>query len=152
MNADLKEVRRLEELRDTSYFPSGTNHPTSPHDVVFKGKCVNPDNAPRWAETRDELLRIRLLEVDWDGEGAPAPEVSVVDGAIRFAIDMDGLNFPPPQRTHLGVNGTIYFEWHSPEGYRELEVYGPCRAESRFVRKGSDAAEVFEILLQSQPA
>ena len=147
MSTNLKEVRRLEDLRDASHFAPSTNLSASPHDVEAKSKCPSPEHTQGWDEIRDELLRIRLLEDDWDAEGAPAPEVSVVDGAIRFAIDMDGLDFPPPQRTHLGVNGTIYFEWHSSEGYREFEVYGPRRAESRFVRKGSDSAEVFEILL-----
>ncbi len=56
---------------------------------------------------------------------------------------------PPADRVIAGVNGTIYFEWHTPFGYQEIEVTSPMEAECRWVRKDSDATEVINLSRRS---
>ena len=56
---------------------------------------------------------------------------------------------PPADRVIAGVNGTVFFEWHGSEGYLEIEVTAPDRAEGRVVRKGSEEAEVFTLSRRS---
>jgi len=98
-----------------------------------------------WDEVIDELLRIRILKDDWDGEGSPAPEPCIVDGAIAFAQYFVATGISPPHRAHAGVNGTIYFEWYLPQGYREVEVLAPDRAESRSILAGVESNETIHI-------
>ncbi len=86
-----------------------------------------------WSDRIDDLLRVRNLADDWDGDGAVAPEAAVVDGAITLAQYLAALGTPPADRVHAGVNGTVYFEWHGVEGYREIEVTHPGAAECRWV-------------------
>lgn len=102
-----------------------------------------------WANVIDELLRIRNLEDDWDGEGTIAPNPALVDGAITLAQNLRDQGDLPPQRVHASVNATVYFEWHMPEGYREIEVLSPVQAECRFVRKGTNTTDVVSMSRQS---
>lgn len=51
----------------------------------------------------------------------------------------------PADRVTAGVNGTIFFGWHFPGGYREVEIISPTEAEVRLVRNG--AAEADESML-----
>lgn len=102
-----------------------------------------------WSSVIDELLRIRTLDDDWDGEGTEAPHPALVDGAITLAQTLQARGVTPPDRVHAGVNATVYFEWHTPLGYREIEVVSPVEAECRFVRKGSDETEVVYLSRQS---
>jgi hypothetical protein len=95
-----------------------------------------------WSDLIDELLRIRTLQDGWDGEGAEAPHPALVDGAITLAQDLQARGEPPADRVIASVNGTVYFEWHTPLGYREIEVVSPLDAESRWVPKGSNETVV----------
>ena len=90
-----------------------------------------------WDATIVELLRIRLLEDDWDGEGTEAPGHAVVDRAIALAQDLRSLAFAPPDRVHACVNPTVCFEWHNTLCYTEIEVVSPIEVERRSVRLGS---------------
>jgi len=100
---------------------------------------------PTWDDLINSLLDIDNLNDDWDGQGAEAPPQGVVDGAIALAQTLRAEQHVPADRVVPSVNGTIYFEWYLPEGYREIEVITSTRAEGRFVRKGSDATEAFTI-------
>jgi hypothetical protein len=99
----------------------------------------------KWSSIIDELLRIRSLEDDWDGEGTLAPNPALVDGAIKLATQLKGS--APPDRVHASVNATVYFEWDTPEFYREIEVVSPMDAELRFVRKSSEQTEEMRFYL-----
>lgn len=102
-----------------------------------------------WDQLIDELLRIRHLEDDWDGEGTEAPHPALVDGAIALAQCLQAMGKQPADRIHAGVNGTVYFEWHMPLGYLEIEITSPVDAEGRWVRTGADQAEVFRLSRRS---
>src|SRR5262245_19564894 len=98
--------------------------------------------AHRWSQLIDELLRIRNLKDDWDGEGTEAPHPALVDGAITLAQTLEARGHSPADRVIASVNGTVYFEWHTPLGYQEIEVTSPIDAECRWVEKGSDITKV----------
>lgn len=112
-----------------------------------------PDNQESpvrgWSPVIDELLRIRNLEDDWDGDGTEAPHPALVDGAITLTQYLQVKGIMPPDRVHASVNATVYFEWHTPLGYTEIEVASPVEAECRSVRKGSETTNV--VYLSRQP-
>lgn len=105
--------------------------------------------AQTWQLLIDELLRIRNLKDDWDGEGTEAPDPALVDGAMTLTQWFQANGFPPADRVIASVNGTIYFEWHTPLGYQEIEVISPMDAECRWLRKGSDVTEVAHLSRRS---
>jgi hypothetical protein len=98
-----------------------------------------------WSQVIDELLAIRRLTDDWDGQGAEASTPALVDGAITLAQNIRANGVRAADLAIAGVNGTVIFEWHDPAGYLELEVTAPNRAEGRWVAKGSDAARTFTL-------
>ncbi|WP_439622862.1 hypothetical protein [Gemmata sp.] len=100
---------------------------------------------PTWGKLIDSVLDIHNLRDDWDGEGSEAPAPGAVDGALHLAMALRDRQERPADRVVPSVNGTVYFEWHLPDAYREIEVTGPSRAEVRIVQKGSDAVEAFVI-------
>jgi hypothetical protein len=95
-----------------------------------------------WPQVIDELLRIRQLPDNWDGEGTEAPHPLLVDGAITLAQMLQSNQISVPDRVYASVNSTIYFEWLSPLGYCEFEVVSPVRAESRSTLNGSSTVDV----------
>lgn len=102
-----------------------------------------------WAQLIDDLLAIRGLNDDWDGQGAVAPHSALVDFAIALAKHFQASRKEPADRVIAGVNGTIYFEWHDGAGYLEIEVTTPQQAEGRMIRKGSGTTEVFTLSRRS---
>jgi hypothetical protein len=103
----------------------------------------NPENpAQCWQCIIDELLRIRSLKDDWDGEGSEAPHPALVDGAITLAQTLLAKGISPPDRVHASVNATVYFEWLTPLGYTEIEVISPVDTECRSLRNGATVADV----------
>jgi hypothetical protein len=105
------------------------------HESIGGPTAAPPTDVPSgWQATVESLRRIRSLEEDWDGLDSVAPDPALVDGAISLVRSLR--QWPPPDRTHAGVNGTIYFEWYTPAGYREVEVTGPTSGELRLVPKG----------------
>jgi len=93
-----------------------------------------------WASLVDNLHRIRTYEDDWDGDGSAAPGRALVDAAIEHARMLAADGCPPADRVHASVNGTIYFEWHSPLGYQEIEMTSPTEAHSLSLLTGSREA------------
>lgn len=93
----------------------------------------------------DELLRLRRLESDWDGQGAEAPTPEAVDTALTIAGELRSAGMPPADRALAGVNGTVFFEWHDPTQYLEIEVFARDRAEGRRVHPDTNAVEEFTL-------
>lgn len=88
-----------------------------------------PARSDTWSQCRDELLAIRALDEDWDGQGAKAPSAALVDSAIQLAEILRQRGVDAPCRIVPGVNGTVIFEWQQDGIYREMEVIKPCHAE-----------------------
>ena len=88
------------------------------------------DRARSWDKRIDQLLAIRQLEDDWDGQGTPAPAVEVVDSALVLALLLRRDGIEAPTGVVQGVNGDVLFDWQSPGGkYVEVEVNGPYTAD-----------------------
>jgi hypothetical protein len=102
-----------------------------------------------WQDRIAEIEAMYSLEDDWDGEGSPAPATELVAAAVWFAKDLQANNETPPDRVVPGVDGTILFEWHTPQGYREVELETPMTAENRWIEKGSRKAVVEVIPLNT---
>lgn len=98
-----------------------------------------------WLSTFDRLLRFRNLKNDWDGEGSLAPDVTLVDGAITLGMRLRAQQLPPPDRVHVSVNGTPYFEWHDSFGYVEIEMVTPVDTECRILRQDSNTTDMFYL-------
>jgi hypothetical protein len=130
-------------------WPSRSRH--GENTSVFT--CIDPNEKAQtqtWYVLIDELLRIRNLQDDWDGEGTEAPPPALVDGAIILAQCLQAKGYPPADRILAGVNGTIYFEWYTPLEYQEIEyqeieVLSPMDAECRQVRRDSNVTEVIHL-------
>jgi hypothetical protein len=87
------------------------------------------DRSDFWNSRIDELLAIRSLADDWDGQGAKAPSTELVDSALVLAQAFRRGGAEAPSRIVPGVNGTVIFEWQAGEEYCEIEVTRPYQAE-----------------------
>ncbi len=127
---------------DSAYSrPEYDEPPSSSADFVMSHpRCQN-----EWAKLIDDLLAIRGMEDDWDGEGSIAASIPTVDTAISLAKLLMDKGNAPAQRVYLGVNGTIYFEWQNASGYREIEVISPGEIEFRLLPAGSREAIIGKI-------
>jgi hypothetical protein len=126
--------------RGATTYSSGTIPEFS--ERANQGALIENRFGNKWAQIFASLAEIRKLQSDWDGEGSAAPGPEVTDGAISFALSRAHCGYPPPDCVAPGVNGTIYFEWHTPAGYCEVEVYSPCFVEQRFVPEGTNEVKV----------
>lgn len=82
-----------------------------------------------WPERIDELLAIRQLEDDWDGQGTPAPATQVVDSALILALLLRREGIAAPCAVTQGLSGGVHFDWQPEDGrYIELQVMAPNTA------------------------
>jgi hypothetical protein len=104
-----------------------------------------PEESRVWDERLAQLRGFGTLTEDWDSEGSSPPDVRVVDAAISLAQELKANGFSPADRVIVGVNRTIFFEWHSPSRYAEIEVTAPDSVEFLAVDKatGMTTASVF---------
>jgi hypothetical protein len=93
-----------------------------------------------WKACAEKIQTFRQLADDWDGDGAAAPEPNVIDVATTVAHNLSR-KMPAPDRIHVGVNGTIYFEWFAADRYIEIEVVGPADIQCRAIPHGSSDLE-----------
>ena len=136
----------LESARGASAFTHADRsllHAAGEPPFLFAETSDSPAHA--WGSLIDELFRLRKLEDDWDGQGSPAPHPALVDWAVTLAHSLEAGGYPPADRVLASVNGTVYFEWHGPLGYEEIEVMAPNDAEYRRVPKGSDVATIAHL-------
>ena len=116
---------------------------TWPADVRDRLAADRPTPSPRpCSELREDLDALRDLDDDWDGQGAEAPAAGITAAAAALARFLERDGAASPDRIIAGVNGTMYFEWHTTTGYTEIEVVSASRAEVRRVGRGPAPAEV----------
>ena len=88
--------------------------------------------ARRWKDSVDELLEIRGIADNWDGEGALAPSPELVDNAIEFLVQR---KCPvPPSRITPVNDGRITLEWDQDGSYVSLSFEAPYRARRTWVK------------------
>jgi hypothetical protein len=86
--------------------------------------------AEGWKKCIDSLLKIRLLENDWDGQGSEAPPPELVDSAIILAVLLRQKHIEPPSATVQSVQGTVLMEWQWPDHTTlEMDVIEPNLAD-----------------------
>jgi hypothetical protein len=78
----------------------------------------------------DELLRLRELPADWDGQGSLAPQSTNVDQAIAWVREMR--RWPralPPTAAVPGTSGEVILEWRGDSYYLAAEISDGTRVE-----------------------
>jgi hypothetical protein len=85
--------------------------------------------AARWDEIFSRLRYLRGLTDDWDGQGAVAPAVAILDGAEALAHSLRQEGAIAPSWVVAGPDGEIVFDWQSPGLYLEAEVSKPDLVE-----------------------
>lgn len=138
MNTITRSASGASAFTRADYMP-----PRSPVEQSLSERADGP--ARTWSDVIDELLALRGLEDDWDGQGTEAPDPALVDTALAVALDLRSSTMAPADRAIAGVNGTVFFEWFSPTTYLEIEVTAPGRAEGRFIDRESDTVEEFSL-------
>lgn len=90
--------------------------------------------AEGWKQCIDNLLAIRLLEDDWDGQGSPAPAPELVDSAIILAVLLRQKHVKPPNVTVQTVQASVHFHWQWPDTTMlEIDVVEPYVADVYFM-------------------
>jgi len=84
-----------------------------------------------WKTIIKELKQMYQLHDNWDGENTPAPKPNLIQAAISLAQSLQKQQKPPPHRTIVSTNGTIYLEWCLPNQYQEIEITSPNTAQYR---------------------
>jgi hypothetical protein len=109
-----------------------------PADPAAIGRLLaeRDERSAAWDRRIGELLALRDLADDWDGQGALAPGAGVVDAAVVLASRLRGA-WPAPDFAVAGVNGTVILEWHGTDTFTELEVESADAAEVRRVAKAT---------------
>jgi len=93
----------------------------------------------RWKDCAVELVNMRSLGDDWDGEGAEAPSGALIDSALDLSFRLVDLGISPPDRLSAAPDGSVILEWQLPELYFEIEVVDPDRVEVMSIRQGAAA-------------
>ena len=114
--------------------PEPTSRAATPSELAFCG--IGPRND--WETVIDELLRMRELQDDWDGEGSIAPEKALVDDVTSYTYWRKKENELAPARVIATVNGTICLEWTINGLFIEYEFVEPDRVEVRHMRLKSN--------------
>ena len=86
-------------------------------------------NRQIWQELIANLVDLRSLDDDWDGQGAKAPAVELVDSAISLAGWLRDEQVIPAHYAIAGVNGTLHLEWINNQHSIDIEIISPGLAE-----------------------
>ena len=98
-----------------------------------------PDAGP-WEPAVLKLVEFQHLGDNWDGLGALAPSRELLESAIGLAYRFLDNGVDPPDCVVAGLEGSIMFEWHDPDGtYTEVEVVRPLYAEVMMIESGKPA-------------
>ncbi len=114
--------------------PAPASRAAAPSELAFCGIGPRHD----WDSVIDELLRMRELRDDWDGEGSVAPDKALVDDVTSYAYWRKQENEFAPARVVATVNGTICLEWYINGFFIEYEFVEPGTVEVRHMRLGNN--------------
>lgn len=112
--------------------------------VSSSGAGISPKkslkDAGPWESTVKKIVAFRSLGRDWDGLGAIAPPLDLLESAVGLAYLLNEAGVVPPQCVVPGVDGSVTLEWHEPDGtYREIEIDHSFHAEVMVVEPGRPA-------------
>lgn len=116
---------------------ASTQHFSHKNDLGSAASFSQPMNGDSeavriaWKNVMAELRDMRSLSDDWDGDGAVAPGVAVVDTALTQAIRLRSEYHNPPDRVIAGVNGSVLLEWFLFNRIEQMEIFAPNEFEVR---------------------
>lgn len=98
------------------------------------GTAMVSEHEDRWSQVIDDLLRLRQLGEDWDGQGASALDAVNVDSAIAWAQHMRRYaQAVPPTQVVPGVTGEVSLVWQGlwqgKPFFLEAEISTPRQVE-----------------------
>lgn len=79
----------------------------------------------KWLSILSKLLRFKVVEPDWDREGAAPPSEELVDSLLRYLLSMRSQNTLAPDRILLTNDGSIIVEWQGADYIYEIETSAP---------------------------
>jgi hypothetical protein len=110
------------------------------HGIAGNRDRRTAEEAGAWEPAVKKLVSFQDLGDDWDGLGAVAPSAELLDSAIGLAYLLSEQDVNPPHSVIAGINGTVTFEWHEPDGsYTEIEIGRPFFAEVMLIQPGQPA-------------
>jgi hypothetical protein len=110
---------------------------TECNGIARQSGRANVEHTGLWESTLQAILGLRDLDNDWDGFGAEAPPLEVLESAIGLAHCLRDDGVVPPHRVAPGVCGTVILEWQDQDGtYTEVEIIRPLHAEVMVVEPG----------------
>jgi len=97
-------------------------------------------DAGAWQPTVKKIVEFQHLGDDWDGQGAKSPSFDLLASAVGLAYVLYQQDVDPPNCVVPGVDGTVIFEWHFPDGtYSDVEIIRPLYAEVMLLEPGKPA-------------
>lgn len=92
------------------------------------------------ATVLEQLEAMRGVKENWDGEGAAAPEGSIITAAVEFWQDLQRREeLPQPYVTPNRVGGVLFF-WEFGPHQLEVEFLSPEKAEFLHLDRDTDEA------------
>jgi hypothetical protein len=86
--------------------------------------------AAQWQRGFLALSKFVSLDADWDGEGAAAPDVDIVNSVAALLAQLKAARLSdPPSRVLPTPDGGVLVEWQGNGYYRELEVFKSFEGE-----------------------
>ncbi|AGA28398.1 hypothetical protein [Singulisphaera acidiphila] len=83
-----------------------------------------------WRRIIQQLLVIQTYrDDDWDGDGADAIPVGIIDSASWLLERLQSTDYPAPSRATGTPAGTVVFEWQMAGMYQEIEFVAPGKIE-----------------------
>jgi hypothetical protein len=120
-------------------------------DALGDFGLMNSGNADdvrvQWDASIDQLLKARSLSDDYDGQGAKAPPIELVDLAIRLAQQLRREGCLPPDDCGASVSGTIVLAWYREQASVEIEIDHHHRIEGHMWARGDREADRFLLAL-----
>src|ERR1700682_6147498 len=81
-------------------------------DAEFPTRAVSPAISVRWDRIIDELLHLRSLQDDWDGQGCKVIDSANIDRTLSWVRDMRRWQRAlPPTGAIPGTSGEVVLEW-----------------------------------------
>jgi hypothetical protein len=93
---------------------------------------IDADLERKWNQSVTELLQLRSIGSDWDGDGAEAPSPEIIDSIIAMIRSPRRQSFfpAPPTKINILRDGRIALDWYSPGNlYASARFDEPYKAE-----------------------
>lgn len=75
--------------------------------------------ALQWESARDEARDLDKYGSNWDGEGADAVSLDLINTTLRWFRGLEDRGHPAPVSIYPLADGTPMIEWHHPGGSTE---------------------------------